>query len=186
MFDFGTLLALALAYFVGAIPTGFIISKINGIADIRRHGSGNTGATNVGRFLGIQFFVLVLLIDALKAYCCLYVISVCMSHHNDIMLASAALLLGNAYSSFLRGDGGKGVATLFGIVGAFSSYLAIVICLVWLLVVTVTRTAFLASLISVAALSVGVWYLHTKLFFSSLCAFMFIVWRHRKNITSSL
>lgn len=181
-----TFLLIVVAYLVGAIPTGFLIGKVNGISDIRRHGSGNIGATNIGRSLGFRFFFLVLFIDALKSYLCLYAFSFLALSYNDIMFASAALLLGNAYSIFLGGDGGKGVATLVGIVGALSSYLALVICLIWGVVILVTRTAFLASLISVAALSVGVWYLHAKLFFSSVCAFVFIVWRHRKNIYSAL
>src|SRR5271156_4362785 len=88
------------AYLVGSFPTGYLVAKWAGIADIRNHGSGNIGATNVARKLGIHFFFIVFFIDALKAYSYLkYVQSTthCARYH---YLIAVALLLGNICSLF--------------------------------------------------------------------------------------
>ena len=106
------------AYLVGSIPTGYLIAKLAGIADIRSHGSGNIGATNVARLIGIHGFFLVLCIDALKAYAYLRYMQTITSQ--DVYLCAIALLIlsGNIHSLFLGFRGGKGVATSIGIAAA--------------------------------------------------------------------
>lgn len=108
---------LVLCYVVGAVPTSYLLVKFLRGIDIRTVGSGNSGATNTGRVLGLPGFLSVLVIDVFKAYGALYI---CMAYgENDPLLmiaAAGALLLGNGYSPFLSFHGGKGVATTAGIV----------------------------------------------------------------------
>lgn len=136
------------AYIVGSIPTGYLIAQWAGVTDIRKHGSGNIGATNVARMLGVHFFFIVFFIDAIKAYGYLrYMQSitpdVCM--HD---LIAAALLLGNIFSLFLGFRGGKGVATSVGIGAALMLPLVGYLFGIWLTVLLITKTVGIASVIS--------------------------------------
>src|SRR3989337_2711884 len=103
------------AYLIGSIPTGYLITRYVRGNDIRRFGSGNIGATNVARFLGLKYFFLVFFIDACKAYTYL-VWCACMGLPQEVVFfAAISLLIGNSCSAFLQGSGGKGVATIVGI-----------------------------------------------------------------------
>lgn len=168
------------AYIIGAIPTGFIVARLYGIADIRRHGSGNIGATNVARQLGAPFFFIVLFCDALKAYAMMrYSI---VSGFNTEFVAFA-LLLGNCFSPFLKGSGGKGVATVWGIIGSFSCVLAGLFAFLWAVVFFVSRIPFIASLLAVCVVAVIGFYTNVLGVFLPVAAFLLIV-RHYSNILS--
>jgi len=110
------LLLLLFCYAAGAVPTSYLLVRGLLGKDIRRMGSGNSGATNTGRFLGMPGFVFVLVIDALKAYLALVLTAFFIGHDPLAMcLATVAVYLGNAYSPFIGFAGGKGVATTVGI-----------------------------------------------------------------------
>jgi glycerol-3-phosphate acyltransferase PlsY len=177
---------LICSYVIGSVPIGFLVARYAGVEDIRQHGSGNIGATNVARLLGKQYFFLVLFLDALRAAFFLSFLHWLSRDTFLILLCAVGLLIGNCYSVFLYGDGGKGVATLFGIACVLSSKLALLFFCVWSLSILLTRTASLAALISVVSLSVGSWYMCEHLFFFLLFAMIFIMWRHYKNIQAFL
>jgi len=111
------LLLIALfCYLVGGLPTAYLLMKYMTGKDIRTVGSGNSGATNAGRFLGLPGFATVLLLDALKAYMALTLVQVAASGDALAMLvATVFVYIGNAYSPFIHFSGGKGVATTVGI-----------------------------------------------------------------------
>ena len=146
------------AYLVGSIPTGYLIAKLAGIADIRNHGSGNIGATNVARLVGLHGFVLVLCIDALKAYAYLRYMQTTTSQ--DLYLCAIALLLlaGNIHSLFLEFRGGKGVATSIGIAAALMPGLFLYVFCIWAAVFALTRTVGIASVIGGIATPLVAWY----------------------------
>ena len=111
-----------LAYIIGAIPFGQIISrKIAGI-DITLKGSGNIGATNVAREIGIKWGLLTLLLDLFKGFIPVFIIKNFIIDFEGIFLFTIAIavILGHRFSPFLRFKGGKGVATAFGIFLALS------------------------------------------------------------------
>ena len=142
------------AYLVGSFPTGYLVAQWAGIADIRNHGSGNIGATNVARMLGMHFFFLVFFIDAFKAYYYLkYVqrISADVRYH---YLIAGALLLGNIFSLFLGFRGGKGVATSVGIGIALMPPLFLYVLGIWLAVFAITKTVGIASVVGGIALPI--------------------------------
>ena len=108
-----TLLALVVAFLVGSIPTGGIVARAKGV-DLRKVGSGNIGATNVSRALGGKWATLVLVADAAKGG-----VPVVLAGRLDVSawlpaLVGLCAVLGQIFSVFLRGRGGKGVATSLG------------------------------------------------------------------------
>lgn len=174
------------AYLIGSFPTGYWFAKIFYGVDIRDHGSGNIGATNVGRLLGKKYFFLVMAIDAVKAYLML-ACSQAFASSNSLFLfcIAATLLLGNAHSIFLRFRGGKGVATVLGILAFFMPFwLVLFFAVVWGLTFSFTTAAFFASLL--AAFFVLLVHL---LFFGLTVMTLFLVFllmwltaRHKTNI----
>lgn len=174
------------AYIVGSIPTGYWVSKYCFGVDITTHGSGNIGATNVARTLGKQYFVPIFLIDAIKAYGVLLSSSLAKVHNTEILyLMAIALLIGNAHSIFMNFKGGKGVATMLGLVTFFASWhLTALFMVTWLGILAITKKAFIASLCS-AALMTGIALLgnfgnHGIFFLIMTC---WLMWRHRSNVT---
>src|SRR5436190_22909736 len=95
--NFSVIITAVVAYLIGAIPTGYIIAQLKGIADIRKYGSGNIGATNVSRALGVSYFFIVFFLDAGKSFLFIYLISSCFSLTYRYCFAYL-VLLGNGIS----------------------------------------------------------------------------------------
>jgi glycerol-3-phosphate acyltransferase PlsY len=150
------LLALALiaaAFLAGAIPFGVLLARRRGV-DIREHGSGNIGATNVARVLGARDGAIVLVLDALKG--ALPTTAALAAHATawTTVLVGFAAILGHCFSPFLGGRGGKGVATAFGVFLVLAPALAALAVGVFLVVLRITRVPALGSLAGVLAISV--------------------------------
>ncbi len=190
------LLAVAIAYFVGAIPFGYVIFYLIKGIDIRTVGSGNIGATNVGRQLGFRFFILVFLLDMGKGFLPswgfpLVVRSVAGSSSPDLaVLIALATILGHNFPIYLRFRGGKGVATSFGAILALdwaASLAAVGAFTVFLL---------LTRYVSFASLGGGIFFLlvylnhagqpwsreHRAMSSLAFAIVILLFVRHRKNI----
>lgn len=186
-------------YFIGSIPTGYWFCKAFFNLDITTHGSGNIGATNVARVLGsVRYFFLIFLIDAVKAYCGLAIASFALGFwyssleiKNLLLLGACMIFLGNAHSIFLRFKGGKGIATLLGLVCyLLPAWLLGVFVMVWAGLLAATRRMYIASLGGSFALVAAYWmYYYSStdmLSYFLLNVFIFLVIRHKRNIFSSL
>jgi acyl-phosphate glycerol 3-phosphate acyltransferase len=148
-------LTVLIAYLVGAIPFGYLIARWRGV-DIFKAGSGNVGATNVGRVLGWRFGVLVFLLDFGKGTVptCAATVLANLTSSPEIHLPTAALpvlaglsaIVGHLYPIFLRFHGGKGVATGAGVVAVLLPWPALGALIVWVVIVVLTRYVSLASL----------------------------------------
>jgi len=178
-----SLLALLGAYIVGSLPIGFWIAQWYGIQDIRQHGSGNIGATNVARFLGLHFFFVVSALDALKAFVYLRLAYEWGFSSFGVMLCAYALLIGNAHSFLLHGSGGKGMATFAGIMLALNPGLCIALFATWMIALSYVRVVGIASVITVCAVP------FYALLFTDIYGFLFllgivfwIVHRHKDNM----
>ncbi len=161
------LIAILLAYLVGAVPFGVLIARAKGI-DIRTQGSKNTGATNVGRVLGFRYFILCFVLDLTKGLAPtlgagLYA-GVAGNWTIDptqawLWLAvAAAAVLGHMFSPFLAFKGGKGVATGLGaLLGVFPvlTIAALAAALVWGAVFAIRRIVSLASIAAALALPIA-------------------------------
>jgi glycerol-3-phosphate acyltransferase PlsY len=183
------LIIIALSYIIGSIPSGFLVARLAGIADIRAHGSGNIGATNVARVLGAHYFIIVFIADMLKAYAWLML----LAHYGYVgvyrLVAAGALLIGNGFSIFLRGSGGKGVATSFGVLLALNPVLLICTALCWFLLLGYTRVVGVASVATLLMAPLcSLLILHDELLMV-LFVFCMSVWGlflHRNNIREYL
>ena len=171
------------AYFVGALPVGYWISRWAGIRDIRRHGSGNVGATNVARALGLKYFFIVLAVDCFKAYFYLVLCSDLGASSSLLMLCAFLLMIGNGHSIFLNGSGGKGVATMVGILLAIHPLLLIGLFATWLIALWYLRDVGIASVVTSFALPFYALMLsgmHGFLLVAGMAGW--VLWRHRGNI----
>src|SRR5437763_2156063 len=143
-------LGALLSYLIGAVPFGYLIARARGV-DILHAGSGNIGATNVGRILGKRFGLLVFALDfakgAVPTYLCLRWLGVTAG-----VTAGLAAFVGHLFPVYLRFRGGKGVATGAGVVTVLVPGPTVGALVAWLLVVSITRYVSLASLAAVAVL----------------------------------
>lgn len=182
MVDFYIIIVGLLAYLIGAIPVGYLIAQLKGIADIRAHGSGNIGATNVSRFLGMHYFFIIFFLDAGKAFLYIHTIQPYVEF-NYLCIFASILLFGNGCSIFLRGGGGKGVATLCGLLGALCPSAMIFLLGIWICILIPTRTIGIASVVAAICLPVYAYTTHNNEFFLfSLFAALWIVRAHQPNI----
>ena len=179
------LLLIIVSYLLGSVPFGLLFSKILSDVDVRKTGSGNIGATNVLRAAGKKAAVLTLLADVLKGL--LPVLMAKLLFQNDAVTAftGAAAVLGHIFPVYLKFQGGKGVATSFGVVLAVAPWTGLLCIIVWLAAAYFWRYSSLAGLISFA--------IYPGLTFSasssskpysllSLFIFGMIYYRHRENI----
>lgn len=187
------LLLILLAYLIGSIPTALIISKRFFGIDIRDYGSGNMGATNTFRVLGSRYGTMVMAFDILKGMGAVALYNFIPYYlHNDLertnfMLGlGLAAVIGHIFPIFAGFKGGKGVATLLGMILAVQPIIAISCIGVFVLVLYLTRYVSLSSILAAVALPICVlwiWNEHEILYrvFALLVAIL-VVFTHQKNI----
>lgn len=148
-------LVIFAAYLLGSIPTSVWVGKIFYGIDVREHGSGNAGATNTIRVLGLWPGIFVFIVDVLKGYfavklLCLtdfYIPKTGMFINFQLFLGIAALM-GHIFPIFAQFRGGKGVAVLSGVVFALHPYATLIVFGIWIVSVVITRYVSLSSMIA--------------------------------------
>jgi glycerol-3-phosphate acyltransferase PlsY len=186
---------IAFAYLIGSIPTALIISKKFFGIDIREYGSGNMGATNTFRVLGSRYGTIVMIVDILKGVVAssLYVIIPFyvdgdneLERTNLIIGLGMAAVLGHIFPIFAHFKGGKGVATLFGMVLAMQPIIAGCCVGVFLLVLYLTRYVSLSSILAAAMLPISVLWIwnesETLYRVFALFVAILVIFTHQKNI----
>jgi glycerol-3-phosphate acyltransferase PlsY len=175
------------AFLVGSLNPATMIARLLG-KDLSTSGSGNPGATNAGRVLGRKWGVLVGVLDVLKGLVPTYLADQLVGAHLAYAVGIAAVL-GHVWSPFLRGRGGKGVATTLGAILGVHPWVALVVVAVFLAGVALTRWVATGSIIgSVAMLVIAVlvWTGHapgdvwTGLWLTAIG--LLVLWRHRRNV----
>jgi glycerol-3-phosphate acyltransferase PlsY len=193
------LILILIAYLLGSIPTSIIVSKLKYKTDIREHGSGNAGATNIFRTFGWKPALFVTIIDVFKGWLPAYVAghlnseSILFANNPDalMILAGFAAVLGHTYTVFAGFKGGKGVGTLAGMLIALFP-IALPICLlVFVITLISTGMVSLGSMLAASALPITLYILEginpeaqislTLRIFSLLIPF-FLIFTHRTNI----
>ncbi len=145
---------IAAAFWAGAVPFGVLIARRRGV-DIRAHGSGNIGATNVTRVLGARAGAVVLVLDALKGALPTAAALAVGAGPRVVALTGLAAILGHCFSPFLRGRGGKGVATAAGVFAVIAPGMVAIAIAVFAVVLRATRVPALGSLAAAAAITAG-------------------------------
>ena len=168
-------------YLMGALPFGLILTRIMGMDDIRKIGSGNIGATNVLRTGNKKIAAATLLLDGAKGAVAVLLAQV--YGPDTAVIAATGALLGHLFPVWLKFHGGKGVATGLGIIVAFSPVVGGLACATWLLTAILFRYSSLSALIALAASPVYMWWLADpqRTEFTTIMALL--VWaRHWENI----
>ncbi len=187
------LLFAVLAYFMGSLPNGVVIGKrVKGI-DIRDYGSGNSGATNAYRVLGPKYGIMVLVADVLKGFIPVMLADMAGISGIPLILIGIVAIVGHSLSLFLNFKGGKGVATSLGVFLYLVPYVMLVVVAAFILVVYTTRYISLASIVGAALLPILTLFMPIRegidrpsIFIISLLMGLFVIYRHRSNITRLL
>ena len=173
--------AAVVGYLLGSLSPATVIARRAG-ADLRQGGSGNPGATNVGRLLGRRVGLLVALLDVAKGFVPAVAFGAVAAPAG--MLAGFAAVLGHVTSPFLRGRGGRGVATAAGAILGSQPLWAPVVLLVWIVVLALSRWVALASVsaaVAVVVVAVAVRASGASLLWAVGMAAIVVV-RHRSNL----
>jgi glycerol-3-phosphate acyltransferase PlsY len=180
-----SLLTVAAAYLVGAVPIGFLVARAAGVGDLRQHGSGNIGATNVLRTLGRGPAIVTLLGDIAKGYGAVALASYLGGAEPALTAGGAvAAVAGNCWSVFLGFRGGKGVATGLGALLRLAPLATLAALPVFVAVAATTRFVSLASLLSAACVPFGAWALGAPgpSVVGAFAVAAIVIVRHRENI----
>lgn len=179
----GFVIMLGLGYLVGSIPFGLVVGKVFYGIDVREHGSGNVGTTNVFRVLGKRAGIAVLVCDMLKGYVPAAIAAALFDPWFAIFIA-AAPVVGHMYSVFLKGKGGKGIATGAAVVLALVPIVFAIIILAWIVLVLVTRYISVASLAASSLVPVlAIWFREPLPYeIAGVLVAIIIWWAHRGNI----
>jgi glycerol-3-phosphate acyltransferase PlsY len=196
---------IILSYLIGAIPTSIIISRAAKGIDIREHGSGNAGGTNVMRVLGWKHGLLVILLDALKGV--LAVVVIARLHYGSIpfenatpfddftlvqIIAGISAVIGHIWTVFAGFKGGKGIATALGMLLMIITVDMLVAVGVFILVVTISKYVSLASIIGAIAVPLTL-FVRENIFhvdihsYNTILPFviavsLLVIFTHRKNV----
>src|SRR5437588_7638084 len=163
------ILLIIFAYLIGSIPTALIISKTFFDIDIREYGSGNMGATNTFRVLGPKYGTIVMVSDMLKGMLAVSLYNLLPHYiHNELDRTNLMIglglsaVIGHIYPVWAQFRGGKGVATLFGMILAIQPVVAVNCVGVFLLVLYLTRYVSLSSIIAGVALPICVLWIYNE------------------------
>ena len=176
------------AFLIGSFPTAYVISRLVKKIDIRQHGSGNAGATNVFRVLGKKYGFLVFLIDFLKGVAAVLLVFLIVRdpavHPSTGLWIGLGAILGHVFTPFLGFKGGKGIATGAGVLFAAYPIIFIFTLLTWLLVFVLTKTVSISSIIAVFVTPILSYLMKLEreptVFFVVIT--LLFTWTHRSNI----
>lgn len=198
-----TIVCCLIAFVTGGIPFGYLIGRLVLKDDIRKHGSGNIGATNVGRVMGWKWGSLVLILDAIKGLAPTLGANLFLSTRPNfdatqtaglqtaVILTGISTIIGHMFPIWLRFKGGKGVATALGVVLVISPQASLIALVLFILTALATRIVALASILASLGFAVTQLTLLGRsafdlprlplTLFSTLVPAL-IIWRHRSNI----
>lgn len=171
------------AYLLGSIPFGLIWANMAGIKDVRKKGSGNIGATNIARTGGKLLGLLTLIADAGKGSAAVLLSQYLLPGELSAVIAACAAVLGHMFSIWLKGKGGKGVATAFGSMLVVSPVVSVIALAVWISVFALWRISSLATLVTLAASIITAYFIASwEVITLLLVLAAFIIGKHMENI----
>jgi glycerol-3-phosphate acyltransferase PlsY len=178
-------ISIILAYFIGSISFGILLSKVFKIQDPRNFGSRNPGATNVMRS-GKKFAALLTLLgDMLKGTFVVLIAELYLNlTYDQVLLIAAAVFLGHLFPVYHQFKGGKGVATALGVLLAIDIHIAILVLIIWLIVFLLSRISSLSAITAALCLPLIAFIMHVAQSFLWLSLFLsvLLIYRHKENI----
>ncbi|MCF7858194.1 MAG: glycerol-3-phosphate 1-O-acyltransferase PlsY [Candidatus Cloacimonetes bacterium] len=185
------IIVLSAAYLLGSIPTSYIMGKIVKNIDIRNFGSGNVGATNAFRIMGVKIGIATLLVDIGKGFLAVKIVTFMISDPTNIMLIATGLIaiLGHIFTIFLKFKGGKGVATSAGVFIALVPVPIAITLVVFIITVWISKFVSLGSILAAITLLVTELIVNINNSFADIemlifvfIISLFIILRHKANI----
>ena len=182
------LLVIVIAYLLGSIPTGYLIVKKFKNTDIRKTGSGSTGATNVKRIMGTKWFFTVMLLDALKGA---LAVLIALKYFNFVIcygltpvLAAIFAILGHSKSIFLGFTGGKSVATGVGTILALCPIVGLCIAAIWGVITYTSKYVSLGSVVAISLAPILMTMFDQNVYYICFAAIgaIYVVLMHKDNI----
>lgn len=169
------------AYLLGNFSTSFIVGKLVGNIDIRKHGSGNAGSTNVFRTLGLKAGLLAFIGDSMKGVLAVYL---ARRYGNDTvaLFAGAAAIAGHNWPLVLKFKGGKGIATSIGVALMVHPASALICIAIGVVILIMFKYVSLASVTSIALLPIFMYFQGRDYFIFALVIAAMAIYRHRDNI----
>lgn len=187
------IVGIILSYLIGSIPTAYIFGKMLKGIDIRRHGSGNVGATNVFRVLGKKPGIVVLLLDILKGIIAVVLVSDLLGLTEVIhrVMLAVMVVCGHNWTVFLKFKGGKGIATSFGVLIGLTIKIAMIrsvliwVVFIWLACFLTTRIISVSSILAATCLPIIMVLTNQEITIICLGIMfcIFVVLRHKANIS---
>ncbi|MDB5393407.1 MAG: plsY [Rhodospirillales bacterium] len=175
-------LAFVGSYLLGSIPFGLLLTRLAGLGDIRKIGSGNIGATNVLRTGNKPLALVVLLLDSGKGAVAVLLAGAAMDEHAGLAAGFGAVL-GHLFPVWLGFKGGKGVATTIGTLLALAWPVGLIACGLWLLTALIFRMSSAAALTAIAATPIAAYFLGSITLAISALLLAALVWfKHAANI----
>ena len=181
------ILLAVIGYLIGSIPSGYIFTNKLLNKDLRNFGSGNVGATNTARVLGIKLGFLVAVLDGLKGFIAVWIAQLIFASNISIFaifLVGLTAIIGHNWSIFLNFSGGKGVATTLGVILKIFPMSFLIFVIVWFLITILTRYVSLASLMGAVSMPFSAFFLRSNsayFYYMSLLA-VIIIFTHHENI----
>ncbi|MCX7995315.1 MAG: glycerol-3-phosphate 1-O-acyltransferase PlsY [candidate division WOR-3 bacterium] len=177
----GIIMSFIIGFSAGIIPFSYLLGRLKGI-DLMKIGSGNIGATNLGRVLGLQFFIIGFLLDGLKGF-----LPVLITQNSDLYpaFAGAGAILGHIFNPFFKFRGGKGVSTTLGVTLGLVPVPFLIALICWIIIYFLTYIVSVASMGMALILTVTTFLseriqIHVKLLI--LAIGVLIIFAHRSNI----
>ncbi|MCZ7853076.1 glycerol-3-phosphate 1-O-acyltransferase PlsY [Agrobacterium salinitolerans] len=178
------LLALAalIGYLLGSIPFGLLLTRMAGLGDVRKIGSGNIGATNVLRTGNKKLAAATLLLDALKGTAAVLVANALWGYEASLVAGFFAFL-GHLFPVWLGFKGGKGVATYIGVLLGAAPLMMLAFALIWIATAFITRYSSLSALVAMVIIPVALWVLGPEKTALLVTLLSVISWlKHHENI----
>lgn len=180
--SFVPLLAALVGYLFGSIPFGLLITRFSGAGDLRKIGSGNIGATNVLRTGRKGLAALTLLLDLAKGAAAVAIGGMIDPVHGAV-IGGVMAFIGHCYPIWLRFAGGKGVATMLGVVLALHWQSGLIFAVVWIGALLLSRRSSVGGMSAAVGAPIGAWALGHPMLAQAFAGMAAIVlWRHRANI----
>ncbi|MGE4323142.1 MAG: glycerol-3-phosphate 1-O-acyltransferase PlsY [Sphingobium sp.] len=174
-------IVLILGYLLGSIPFGLLLTRLTGAGDLRQIGSGNIGATNVLRTGRKGLAAATLLLDLLKGAAAVLIGAALVDGGGP--MAGAMAFIGHCYPLWLRFAGGKGVATMMGVVTALYWPAGVVFALVWLAALFGTKWSSVGGMAAAVSAPVALWFMdRIDIVPVAMAMALILLWRHRGNI----
>lgn len=183
------LIVICFAYLLGSVSAAIIVCKVMSLPDPRTQGSGNPGATNVLRVGGKKPAAITLLGDMIKGLLPVLVARALELDTQTIALTGAAAFAGHLFPIFFSFKGGKGVATLLGVLFGFSWWVGLATAATWLIVAKVFKLSSLAALIATALSPAFIYFLLPNampIIIVTVVMVVILFWRHKSNIQKLL